>query len=58
MKLINIMIGIAKKYDADVVHDTKYFMPLVDEDGNMPLQLIDDKVRLFTVSGNASATIP
>ena len=48
------MRGIAEKYDADVVHDTKYLIPILNEDGNMPLQMIDDSVRLFPVSGSAS----
>ena len=52
--MLGKMLGVAKKYNADVVHDTKYFIPMLDEDGNFPLQMIDDSIRLFPVSGNAS----
>jgi len=48
------MTDVAGKYNADVVHDTKYFMPLINEDGSIPLQMIDDRVKLFPISGNAS----
>ena len=51
--MLGKMLDIAKKYSADVVHDTKYLIPFLDEEGNMPLQMIADSVRLFPVSGNA-----
>ena len=47
------MLETAKKYDADVVHNTKYFVHSLDKDGSVPLQLIDDDVILSPISGNA-----
>ena len=38
----------AKKFDADVVHNTKFCYPLPDEEGNMPVKLIDDSVEIFS----------
>ena len=52
--MLSKMLDIAKKYNADIVHDTKYLIPFLDEEGNLPLQMVDDNVRLFPVSGNAS----
>jgi hypothetical protein len=41
------MYEAAKKYNADVVNNTKIWFPLPDEEGNMPLNLIDDSVKMF-----------
>lgn len=41
------MFEVAEKFNADVVHNTKVFYPLPDEEGNMPLELIDDSVKMF-----------
>ena len=49
---LSTLLAPAKKYNADVVHNTQFLFPLPDDDGNMPLQLIDDGVKLFPVSGN------
>ena len=44
---IEKMYEAAKKYNADVVNNTKIWYPLPDEEGNMPLNLIDDSVKMF-----------
>ena len=48
------MLGIAKKYNADVVHNTQFLFPLPDENNYIPLQLINDSVKLFPISSNAN----
>ncbi len=46
------MFETAEKYNADIVHNTEFLFPIPDENGNIPLQLIDGKVKLFPISGN------
>ena len=41
------MLEAAKKYNADVVHTTQFVYPLPDEEGNFPLQIVDDRVKYF-----------
>ena len=41
------MFEAAQKFNADVVHTTQFSYALPDEEGNMPLQLIDDSVLMF-----------
>ena len=41
------MFEAARKFNADVVHITKFSYALPDEDGKMPLQLIDDSLLMF-----------
>ena len=48
------MLDTAKKFNADVVHSTQYFLPLLGEDDTMPVQMIDDSVTLAPISGNAT----
>ena len=48
------MLDVAKKYNADVVQDTKYFLPSLDKNDNFPLQMIDDGVILLPTSSNAN----
>ena len=50
------MFETAEKYNADIVHNTEFLFPLPDENGNIPLELIDGKVKLFPVSGNLDGT--
>ena len=47
------MLGIAKKYNADVVQDTKYFLPSLDKNDNFPLEMLDGSIKLIPVSSNA-----
>lgn len=42
------MFEAVKKFDADIVHNTRFCYALPDEEGNMPLQMIDDNVLTFT----------
>ena len=46
------MFETAEKYNADIVHNTEFLFPVPDENGNIPLELIDDSVKLFPISGN------
>lgn len=46
------ILDVAKKYNADVVHNTQFLLPIPDEDGNMPIQLVDDSVKFFPISSN------
>ncbi len=39
------MLEAAKKYSADVIHPTQFVYALPDEEGNIPLQLVDDNVQ-------------
>ena len=41
------MFEIAKKFDADVVQNTQFLYPMPDEEGKIPLQLLDSSVELF-----------
>ena len=45
--MVSRMFETAKQFSADVVHNTQVMFPLPDEEGYIPLQLIDDSVRLF-----------
>lgn len=48
------MLDIARKYNADVVHNTQFLFPFPDENNNIPLQLIDGSVKLFPISSNVN----
>ena len=37
----------AEKYNADIVHTTQFLYALPDEEGSMPLQMIDESVQYF-----------
>lgn len=46
------MFETAEKYNADIVHNTEFLFPVPDENGNIPLELVDGSVKLFPISGN------
>ena len=52
--MLSKMFSVAKKYNADVVQDTKYFLPSLNKEGNFPLQMLDDDVMLLPTSSNAN----
>ena len=43
-----------RKFSADIVHNTHFLLPLPDENGDIPLQLIDDGVKYFPLSSNVA----
>ncbi len=53
--MLSTMLDIAKKYNADVVQDTKYFLPSLDKNDNFPLEMLDGSIKLIAVSSNADA---
>ena len=49
------MFGTAEDYSADIIHSTQFVYALPDEEGNIPLQLVDDGVQYFrnTIGGDS-----
>ena len=49
------MFDTAEKFSADVIHSTQFVYALPDEEGNIPLQLVDDGVQYFrnTIGGDS-----
>ncbi len=39
------MFETAEKYSADIIHSTQFVYAVPDEEGNLPLQLVDDRVQ-------------
>ena len=44
------MCETAEKFSTDVIHSTQFVYALPDEEGNIPLQLVDDGVQYFRIT--------
>lgn len=53
------MFETAEKYSADIIHSTQFVYALPDEEGNIPLQLVDDGVQYFhnTIGGDSYSEV-
>ena len=53
------MLDTAEKFSADIIHSTQFVYALPDEEGNLPLQLIDDSITYFrnNIGGDSYAEI-
>lgn len=49
------MFDTAEKFSADIIHSTQFVYALPDEEGNIPLQLVDDNVQYLhnTIGGDS-----
>ena len=55
--MLGKMFETAKQFNADVVQNTQYIFPLPDEEGKIPLQLLDESITYFPL-GNEHNTYP
>ena len=46
--ILQQMLDATKKFNADIIHSTKCWYTIPDEEGNMPLQLFGDGVKMFS----------
>lgn len=53
------MFETAENYSADIIHSTQFVYALPDEEGNIPLQLVDDGVQYFrnTIGGDSYSEV-